>query len=308
MNLWALITSMILSLGLTATPVYRLPVVEIVTEGDQTKAILGQQVQTEKNTLLPHKIDNQSLGVKISAPSAAIMDRNTGTILWQKNANQVRSLASITKLMTALVFLDHNPGWEESVTMIQEDETNGNSANVLRGEVVKVRDLFYLSLVASDNNATNALVRSTGVARDEFIDLMNQKAKELGLVNTSFRDATGLSDANQSTALEILSLAKTAFAYGDIREVTSRQTYSFRTVGGRLDKVYSTNKLLYSYLDVAAGKTGHITAAGYCLVSEIIGDQNQAIIGVVLGSATNADRFYDLKILSAWTLNNFVWS
>ena len=210
--------------------------------------------------------------------------------------------------MTALVFLENNPGWNTSITMIKKDEVNGGNVNILRGETVKVKNLFYTSLIASDNNATNALVRSTGLEKNQFISLMNKKARELGLENTSFVGVTGLNNNNISTALDILKLARKAFSNEDIKEVTSHRVYSFYTSEGKFKKVYSTNKLLDSYLNIQAGKTGYITASGYCLVSEVLGNTNEDIITVVLGSDTHDGRFYDLKVLSAWILDNFNWS
>ncbi len=193
------------------------------------------------------------------------------------------------------------------ITLEKRDEANSNAPNILRGEVVTVKDLFYTSLIASDNNTTNALVRSTGLDRDDFVDLMNKKAKDLGLDNTEFKDPTGLNQDNKSTALEILQLAAVAFAEPEIVEATSKKNHNFWSISGTHHKIFSTNNLLNSYLDVVAGKTGFIFESGYCLVSEIKSNNNN-IIAVVLGSETNLDRFQDLKILSSWILDNFVWS
>ena len=117
-----------------------------------------------------------------------------------------------------------------------------------------------------------------------------------------------MSEGNKSTALDILHLAQAALSQEDIRAVTSKRVYNFTSVSGQAHRIYSTNKLLDSYLNIAAGKTGFITAAGYCLVSEISEIDGHNIIGVVLGSETHDDRFQDLKILSAWILDNFTWS
>jgi len=206
-----------------------------------------------------------------------------------------------------MVFLENNPGWNTQVTMDIKDEANGGSPDILRGEVVTVKNLFYTALISSDNNSANALVRSTGIGKEKFLDLMNKKADALGLVNTHFVDVTGLSDYNVSTALEIIDLAQVAFAQEDIREATTHRTYSFQAISGKLHKIHSTNYLLGSYLDISAGKTGHINSAGYCLVAEIDGHDGIEIISVVLGSDTNADRFQDLKALSTWVFENFAW-
>ncbi len=304
MNFWALISTIILTWQLTAPSVYHLPIFKLQ---DKNQVIVSGQVFDAQQTKIPHKVDNNSLGVKLTAQAAAVMDKNTGTVLWQKNADEVRPLASITKLMTALVFLDNNPGWDETLTMAKGDEAGANSASILRDETVTFKDAFNTMLIASDNNVANALSRSTDLKPEEFIKAMNTKAKALGLAQTSFVDPTGLSAKNVSSANDILLLAKKAFANSDIRNATNQKTYSFTATSGQSHKINSTNHLLSGFLEVVAGKTGFITESGHCLVAEIEGDKDQRIISVVLGSASNADRFNDLKILSAWTLNNFVW-
>lgn len=296
---------MVISLGISAWPVYHLPTFTYISEGDSQHVVIQTHASRE---VLPTKINPATLGVKITASAAAVMDKTSGIILWQQNADEVRSIASITKLMTALVFVEHNPGWGTSVTMEEKDEANGDVPNILRNETVTVKDLFYASLISSDNNATNALARSTGLSREEYLDLMNKKANNLGLKNTHFEDLTGLSDSNKSTALEILTLAKTAFDNPDIAEAVGQSQYSFVSQENKAHKVFSTNQLLKSYLDVIAGKTGYVTASGYCLVSEVQGESGQKIIGVVLGSDSNANRFQDLKTLLTWVLDNFKWS
>ncbi len=308
MNLWTFISTLILSLGLSSPTFYHLPVIVFGQNDGKTTASFREYILDDNNRLIPHKIDNKSLGVKISAQSAAVMDIKTGIVLWQKNANEVRSIASISKLMTALVFLEHNPGWQTEMTMEHADETNGGTARILRGETVSVKDLFYTSLIASDNNATTALVRSTGLSKEEFVALMNQKAADLQLKHTSFVEPTGLEDGNQSTVLDILLMAKQAFNNPDIKAAVNNKNYTFSTLSGREHKIQSTNLLLNSYMNIIAGKTGYINAAGYCLVSEVAGENGQVILSVVLGSDSHESRFQDLKILSAWVLDNFVWS
>jgi D-alanyl-D-alanine endopeptidase (penicillin-binding protein 7) len=307
MNLWSLVSTILLSLGVITSPFYYLPSLELITK-DNSQNIVITKKPLDDNKIIPHKIDSQSWGVKISAQAAAVMDKNTGLILWQKNATAVRPLASITKLMTALVFLANNPGWETAVVMAEADEVNGASNNLMRNETVTVEDLFNLALVGSDNNAARALVRSTSLPEEDFIKLMNKKAQELGLTKTVFKEVTGLSEANVSTALDILTLAKTAFTKEEIKQATTKKSYNLVTKEGRVEKIVSTNHLLNSYLNISAGKTGYITASGYCLVAQVNGEQGQEIITVVLGSVSNADRFYDLKVLAAWILQNFSWS
>ncbi|MBT4849916.1 D-alanyl-D-alanine carboxypeptidase [Candidatus Parcubacteria bacterium] len=308
MSLWSIISTVVIALGLTSSPVYHLPTIDFVEDGQNKQAILNDhQVSNQNRTALPHKLDNGSLGVKITAQSAAVIDKDSGIVLWKKNADQIRSIASITKLMTAIIFLENKPDWNDSIVLEPRDEANGGTPDIKRGETVRVKDLFHTSLIASDNNATLALVRSTGLTRDEFVKEMNKKAKSLGLENTHFVGPTGLSDDNKSTAIEILQLAKYAFEHEDINAVAGLAEYNFTSLSGESHRIFSTNQLLSSYLDIEAGKTGFINASGYCIVAEVKGEQAN-VITVVLGSETNPDRFQDLKILTGWILENFDWS
>jgi D-alanyl-D-alanine endopeptidase (penicillin-binding protein 7) len=306
MNVWATLVTVLLSWNLTVQSFYHLPQIELQENNDQTKVVLSEQ-RLEEKKLVPHKIDNNAWGVKISAQSAAVMDKDTGLVLWQKNADQVRSLASITKLMTVLVFLDHNPGWDQLVTMQQSDETSEAQPNILRGENVTVRDLFNIALVASDNNAARALARSTGMSSEDFVKAMNAKALELKMSQSNFVEPTGLDGQNQATALDVLKMAKIAFANKEIQKAVAQKTYSLVTQSGRNQKVLSTNNLLKSYLNVKAGKTGYIEAAGYCLVVEVANDSGHDILTVVLGSTAHENRFQDAKILSGWVFENYQW-
>jgi len=255
----------------------------------------------KENSPLP--INFNSLGMKITAGSAAVLDVNSNTILWRKNSIAVRPIASITKLMTALVFFDHQPSLDSIMTIEETDFREGNRSFFPAGSVVRVKDLLYASLVSSNNTATAILARSTKLSSEEFVRAMNDKAKVLGLQQTVFADVTGLDPKNVSTAEDILRLATVAFANPTIREATVRSEYTLSE--GSVLK--NTDQLLGSYLNIGAGKTGSLDEAGYCLVSEVIAKDGQAIIVAVLGSATTADRFQDLKAVAQWTFDNFIW-
>ncbi|PWB38696.1 MAG: hypothetical protein C3F02_02180 [Parcubacteria group bacterium] len=306
MNLWSIISVILITLGLSPARVSYLSTVEVFNQGTEATANI-QRVAVDNSLVLPQRKNLSSLGVKISASSAAVMDEASETVLWQKSAKEIRSIASISKLMTALVFLEHNPGWDNKITMLAEDEVGADTPNILQDEEVTVKNLFFTALVGSDNNATRALVRSTGLSLDDFVKLMNDKAKQMGLVNTYFADPIGLNSQNSSTALEVLKLAKTAFNNKDIDSATTLKVYNFNAPSGKNYKIKSTNYLLSSYLKVKNGKTGSTDQAGYCLVVKVAGRDKQNIITVVLGSDNQDDRFKDAKILSAWTLENFSW-
>lgn len=248
---------------------------------------------------------------EILSQSGAIIDSEKQIVLYGKNANEPRAIASITKLMTALVFLDYNPGWEEVYQIQKEDRRNGGTVYLYYGEKVRVKDLFHATLVGSANTATIALIQSTGMSEAEFVEKMNEKAIELGLNNTYFVDATGLDDGNVSTAEEVVKMAKAALSFIDIRQATIKKSYNFTTLEGTKKYIPSTDYLLENLppngIRIIGGKTGYTVAAGYCFVGEFVNDQGNEIIAAVLGSPSYAGRFEETKELAHWAFDNYEW-
>lgn len=256
----------------------------------------------------PTRRDNNSLGMVVTAGSAIIADKKTGEILWEKNANEIRPLASITKLVALLVFLDRGIDWNKEVTIQKSDFREGGRIRLYQGEVITVRDLFNAALVASSNVAVMALAHTSGLAEEEFVKSMNVKAKDFGMDNSVFVEPTGLSPDNKTTARDIIKLAQAAFSRPIIQQATVQEKYSVTILNKNRQEIFdNTNKLLKSYLTIVAGKTGYLEEAGYCLVSEVKGPQNQAVIIAVLSSASEIDRFQDLKALAQWSFDNYVW-
>ena len=251
----------------------------------------------------------ESLGVTTTATVAAVFDVQSEAPLFEKEADKVVPIASITKLMTALVFLENNPGLDKSANVTASDNTLiGAKLRVPNGEAVKVIDLFFTSLTGSANNATQALVHSTGLSGEEFVVKMNAKAKELGMQNTHFVEPTGLSEENVSTANDLFILAKAAFTNQWISQATTKTNHELVTVtNNEYHNVKSQNDILDSYLDVQGSKTGFTYEAGYCLITQVKGEQGQQVIAVVLGSESENSRFLETKALSQWAFENYQW-
>lgn len=255
---------------------------------------------------------SRSLGIEITARAAIVIDKETGIILFKKNIESKFPIASLTKLMTALVFLDTAPDWNREIKLLKEDEKEGGIFYARAGEIVTIEDLFNMMLVGSVNNAALALARSTGLSQDEFIEKMNQKAITLGLKNTFFVDPAGLEPTNVSTAHDIALLVSSALTDDKIREVTVKKKYVFSP--RNIKKTYyvkNTNELLWSFLneepyEIVGGKTGYLDEAKYCLAAEIENNGHK-IIAVVLGSDTIEDRFQEVKGLTFWTFDNYRW-
>lgn len=213
-----------------------------------------------------------------------------GSFLFTKNAYERLPLASLTKLMTVLVFLDKNPGWQKAVQIIAEDDAEPAKVAFQIGDRVYVKDLFYATLIGSKNNAAKALARSTGLSHEEFIKKMNEKAKALGMKQTAFVDATGLSADNTSTIEDFLKLGRVAFGNLNIAKAASMKTYTFQIIGTkRRMTVRSTNFLLANANFFAMGKTGHIDEAGYNFATRVK-NKNQEILVVVFGATSGGKR------------------
>jgi D-alanyl-D-alanine carboxypeptidase len=168
-----------------------------------------------------------------------------------------------------------------------------------------------LSLIASDNTATIALVKSTGLNEEKFVEEMNRKAVVLGLSNTNFVDPVGLSDKNISTALDVAKLAKEALANDKIQEATICKNYIFQTKQGRIVKIESTDLLLKNLppngLTIEGGKTGYTESAGYCFVGKFKDKSGKEVIAAVLNSANYQTRFSEAKSIAEWVFDSYSW-
>lgn len=246
-----------------------------------------------------------------TASSALVIDEATGKVLYSKNSDQRHSIASITKLFTALVFLDFNPGWDKVYQLKKQDRREGGKVYVWTGEKISVKDLFHLSLVASGNTETLALVNSTGLGEELFVKKMNEKAQQLGLKSTVFEDPIGLDEGNISTAEEIARFAKLALSKPEISKAVTMSKWKFSTVAGRKAVVSSTDELLGDRLQcnakVVGGKTGYNNRAGYCFVGKFNNPDENTVISVVLGETSKQTRFSETEKLIGWAYDNYQW-
>jgi serine-type D-Ala-D-Ala endopeptidase (penicillin-binding protein 7) len=226
--------------------------------------------------------------------AAVIMDASTGEILFEKNAGSPRPIASLTKLMTGIVFLETDPDLDRQVMITPQDIMGSGHTQLRSGEIVTIRQLMYHSLMSSDNAATKALVHNSGIPPDEFLDRMNRKADVLGLHNTRFVEFTGLDPNNQASAEDIAQLLKNAAKRPIIAEITSTPEYEYRS-NRRVHHLVNSNRLTrYGQLDVMCGKTGFISSAGYC-VATWVRQGSRDLITVVLGAPSNPARFNETK-------------
>ena len=218
----------------------------------EAKQIISQVINQTKDFVLPSisatdqsavasanplPINLIELGeFNLAAEAGAVLDCQRESLIYSKNVEQQLPIASLTKLVGALVFLQTSSDWQAIYQLKPADRREGNKTNLFSGEKVKVKDLFYSSLIASDNTAMIALISSTGLDEEKFVEKMNQQVKEFGLKKTIFKDATGLSNENLSTASEIARLAKMALANAEISQAVLTKSYEFFTSPGRKKK------------------------------------------------------------------------
>jgi len=241
----------------------------------------------------------------VAAESAILIDTKSGDRLFEQNADKQHSIASISKLMAALVYVDNNPGWETVYTFRVTDQRTGAKANVYPGERITARDLFYDALVASDNAAIIALVNITGLTEEQFVDKMNQRAVSMGLKETVFNDPTGLSSGNVSTAAEVSVFARQAFLQPDIRQAVLTNRYELNLIPEGKRRISNTDDLLdgdLGEIEIVGGKTGYVEKAGYCFVGNFT-KNNHEVISVVLGAPTIKARFIETSKILNWYFN-----
>ena len=236
----------------------------------------------------------------VYARCAVVMDPVTGEVLYQKNADRSAPIASITKLMTAMVFLEQKPNLLRDVEVTREEIYQGGHTQLRNHEIVPLGDLLHMSLMCSDNVATRVLARESGLAYGDFMSRMNAKSLEIGLKDTRFEDPTGLNENNVSTASDVARLLQAAAGNPLIHSITTTSSYEFSTER-RAHTIGNTNRLLKGRYQILGGKTGYTSESGYCFATWLRAD-GRDLIAVVLGAPTNATRFADVVRLVQKTM------
>lgn len=254
------------------------------------------------------------LGLDVSADYVIVRDAESGAVLFQKNAETKVPIASITKLITAYVFLETQPDLRSSVRVIKSDIRHGGKFNMYEGEDILLEDVLRLALVASDNTAAIMLARASGLPLDVFVKKMNEKAQSLGMMHASFVEPSGLDPENQASAADVSLLLSSVAENELLRNVTTTSSYYFSPVGShKTRRVLNTNILLNGYIDsgkyeIMSAKTGFIEEAGYNLTARVYNAEEDASIDIVVLSASHHfDRFTELKDLALWTFSTFEW-
>jgi D-alanyl-D-alanine endopeptidase (penicillin-binding protein 7) len=243
--------------------------------------------------------DAQHLALQSSA--VLVQDQATGAILFEKNSGSVLPIASITKLMTAMVALDAKPDLKETLAIGEEDVDmlKGTRSRLKVGTQLAREEMLRLALMSSENRAASALSRHYPGGREAFVAAMNQKAHDLGLADTRFQDATGLTAANVSSPRDLAKLVNAAHQYPLIREFSTASDGEF-SIAGRQQHFHNTNTLVRSSTwEIGLSKTGYINEAGKCLVMQAWLN-NKPIIIVLLDSWGKMTRIGDANRIKRW--------
>ena len=244
-----------------------------------------------------------SKSLKVRSLKAIVVNQNTGEIIYEKNADVRASIASLTKLMTAMVVLDSGLDLNKEIKLTKADidRVKRTTSRLPIGTKLTKYELLKVALISSDNRAAFALSRSYPSGRKGFINAMNVKAIQLGMQNSQFRDPTGLDKRNISTAKDLLKLVRAAYQYPVIRDLTTTPSESIK-IGRKRNSIgfNNTNPLVRKGVwDIGLSKTGFIRESGRCLVLQTT-INGEPIIIVLLNSYGKLTRFADVKRIRNW--------
>jgi serine-type D-Ala-D-Ala endopeptidase (penicillin-binding protein 7) len=236
---------------------------------------------------------------------ALVIDQDTHEVLFSKNGSTVLPIASLTKLMTGVVLSEARLPMNEQITITQDDvdTEKGSRSRLSVGTALTRGEMLHLALMSSENRAAHALGRTYPGGMNEFVRLMNAKAKLLGMSATRYVEPTGLSSQNQSSAQDLAVLVNTAYKDPTLREYSTSPGYEV-AVGTRTLQYNTTNRLIKNpEWDIGLQKTGYISEAGQCLVmqTKIAG---RKLIMVFLDSAGKFSRLGDAERVRRWVESN----
>lgn len=245
------------------------------------------------------KITRTPRNLVLRSASVLVKDQQTGELLFQKQTDAVLPIASITKLMTAMVVLDASIDLEESITIEPTDVVCYSSSRLPVGTSLSREDALLLTLMASENRAAHALGRTYPGGIEAFVIAMNAKAKLLGLSNTRFEDSSGLSSGNTSSAQDLALMVDAAYQYSIVREFTTREETTIQS-GRRTLEFRNTNRLIQNpRWQIGLSKTGFTSEAGRCLVMQASVAQRSLLI-VLLDAQGKRTRFADANRIRLW--------
>ncbi|MBL0474136.1 D-alanyl-D-alanine endopeptidase [Aeromonas veronii] len=237
----------------------------------------------------------------LSSAAFVVANHRTGEVISERNGNRVMPIASLTKLMTALVVLDANLRLNEMLTVTNADidRIKGTGSRLAIGSRLSRAEMLHIALMSSENRAASALARHYPGGQRAFVEAMNAKARMLGMWNTHYADSTGLNPRNVSTAQDLAKLAAAAASYPLIRQYSTDEQSYVRTNKRQLHYLNSNRLIREGQWEFTLSKTGYIREAGRCLV---LGTKvnREPVIMVLLNAETTNDRVADAKRIKTW--------
>ncbi|MGZ5817226.1 MAG: serine hydrolase [Burkholderiaceae bacterium] len=243
--------------------------------------------------------------VPFGSQSALVVEEGTGKILLEKNADNIVPIASLTKLMTAMVVLDSKPNMEEviSIDVADVDVIKHSSSRVPVGAMIPRKDVLQLALMSSDNRAAAALARTYPGGNAAFTAAVHAKLTALGMTHTSIEEPTGLSSNNTSTASDLIKMATAASSYPDITRITTN-SHDLINIKGRMVEYRNTNQFVGKKgWDILLSKTGYTNEAGRCIIMKLQSAE-KSVIMVLLNARANSVRAVDAVNVHRLFLND----
>jgi len=242
----------------------------------------------------------------LTAQSVYVLETDSNKILLQKDPQVVRPVASLSKLVTALVVMDRANLKDEVTVTKNAVDTEGETGGLVAGETLTIESLLWAMLMESSNDAAVALAESALGGNGQFINFMNQKVDDIGLLNTHFSDPSGLSIENISSAKDVARIMREAIKYPLLNYIMQTQETDIASSDRKFTHhLANTNKLLAKYPEIIAGKTGYIDEAGNCMtVATKSPNGRGTILSVILASQ---DKLGEMDKLLSWEKEAFIW-
>ncbi len=246
--------------------------------------------------------------IELNSKASIIIDTQSNRVLYSNNPNTSLPIASLTKIMTALVALDKFGSQLNTIATVPVEavEVTGSKMSLYSNERITIHNLLKGALIESANDAATALAYATADTPDQFVALMNQKASELGLTQTHFTNSVGFDNPQHySTAKDLAELSRVAMENQTFADIVKTSKTTVRDVSGKfVHQLNTTNKLLGQFENVIGVKTGTTDEAGESLVAAVRGDSGQKVIVVLLDSP---NRFQEGKKALDWALKAYSW-
>jgi D-alanyl-D-alanine endopeptidase (penicillin-binding protein 7) len=246
----------------------------------------------------------RKLRPRLRSHAVCVVDGRSGALLYGRRAEEVRPIASIVKLLTALVYLESGGDLNAEIEITSQDAQGAGKSILWKGHRFKAKDVLYAALMSSENRAARALARSTPYSPEQFIERMRDRAREIGCNTMRITEPTGLSELNVASCVDVARLLVAALANPTIAEVCRTYRYQFRATNNkRTYRLTNSNRMLVSKYRVRGGKTGYISESGWCLTNMIEAPFGP-LVTVVMASRSNSHRFTETRRLIEWAFKN----